>query len=135
MTTNKPKSFTACDLSAGRSEGESMTDRGLLELAAKAAGINIFDWTPGGRPTANGSWDGIWNPLANDGDALRLAVDLRIDVYPWIEDSTSSAMARNGHGFRAIEFASKNRGCKYAATRRAIVRAAAEIGKEVMRDT
>lgn len=110
-----------------------MTDRELLELAAKAAGIDIFDWTPGGHPTTSGSWDGIWNPLANDGDALRLAVDLRIDVYPWIseEDPTSSVMARNGHGFRAIEFASKNRGCRHAATRRAITRAAAEIGRSM----
>ena len=102
-----------------------MTDRELLELAAKAAGYNAF---PG---HAAQMMDSGWNPLTDDGDALRLAVDLRIDVYPWIseEDPTSSAMARNGHGFRAIEFASKNRGCRYAATRRAIVRAAAEIGR------
>ena len=104
-----------------------MTDRELLKMAARAAGYNAF---PG---HAAQMMDSGWNPLSNDGDALRLAVDLRIDVYPWIseEDPTSSAMARNGHGFRAIEFASKNRGCRYAATRRAITRAAAEIGRSM----
>lgn len=117
MTTSKPE--------------EAMTDRGLLELAAKAGGIELTGRTYGELYETADQEKRWWNPLTDDGDALRLAVDLRIDVYPWIseEDPTSSAMARNGHGFRAIEFASKNRGCRYAATRRAIVRAAAEAGR------
>lgn len=117
MTTNKP-------------EG-AVTDRELLELAARAGGIQLL-WRRGfPYRGCNGVRQAEWNPLDDDGDALRLAVGLRIDVYPWIseEDPTSSAMARNGHGFRAIEFASKNRVCRYAATRRAITRAAAEIGR------
>ena len=109
-----------------------MTDRELLEMAAKAAGYALTKGSSGYREfLCKGGVE--WNPLTDDGDALRMAVDLRIDIYPWIseEDPTSSAMARNDHGFRAIEFASKNRGCRYAATRRAITRAAAEIGRSM----
>src|SRR5690554_4811454 len=101
-------------------------------MAAKAAGYALTKGSSGYREfLCKGGVE--WNPLTDDGDALRMAVDLRIDIYPWIseEDPTSSAMARNDHGFRAIEFASKNRGCRYAATRRAITRAAAEIGRSM----
>lgn len=103
-----------------------MTDRELLELAAKAIGLTLKYNFLGSRDARQ-----PWDPLTDDGDAMRLAVALRIDVYPWIseEDPMSSAMARNDHGFRAIEFVSKNRGCRHAATRRAIVRAAAAIGE------
>ncbi len=76
-----------------------MTDRELLELAAKAAG--------------NGFVIGYWNPLTDDGDALRLAVALGL----------TARMSYNGQDYEA---ANKD---PYAATRRAIVRAAAEIGR------
>jgi hypothetical protein len=60
-----------------------MTDREYLLLAAKAAGIE-FAWNDGqcGYPAVAGTlFDGVqwlisWNPLADDGDALRLAVKL-----------------------------------------------------------
>ena len=87
-----------------------MTDRELLELAAKAAGIDVHT-----IEDADGvlHWDG-WNPLADDGDALRLAVKLNIDA------------GKPGMRLR-IDWRSWED--PYAATRRAIVRAAAEIGK------
>lgn len=89
-------------------------DRDLLEQAAKAAGIE-------------GDWDDVesairfkrrplnmdhWNPLNNDGDALRLAVRLNLHeairlAHRLVDDKTDF----------------------YAATRRSIVRAAAEIGR------
>lgn len=59
-----------------------MTDRELLELAAKAAGIDgIYDTDfdmlmlldSAVVPT-------MWNPLKSDGDALRLAVQLSINI-------------------------------------------------------
>jgi hypothetical protein len=76
-----------------------MTDRELLELAAKAAG--------------NGFVIGYWNPLADDGDALRLAV--KLNLWEAVRDGYQHADSWDSD--------------PYAATRRAIVRAAAEIGR------
>ena len=97
-------------------------DRELLELAAKAAGVKDFVFcSETGAP-----FDavGYWNPLDCDGDALRLAVNLRLYVSP------------NISGELAMVFGDKIRSYfepyspdPLAATRRAIVRAAAEIGQ------
>jgi len=67
-----------------------MTDKELLELAAKAAGINgdfvekVTDWDSqhrGGSALQIGSCSAqTWNPLTDDGDALRLAVKLKINI-------------------------------------------------------
>jgi len=92
-----------------------MTDRELLELAAKAAGIDLLDaiWHNEGfvfraprKPN--------WTPLINDGDALRLAVKLRLQI------TIAEGVPEDASSGDAVE-------C--AATRRAIVRAAAEIGR------
>ena len=93
------------------------TDRELLELAARAAGIEIVEWS-----CIEESCDAIarledmrlhkWNPLTDDGDALRLAVKLGIDI--------SEAQ---------VCYWDKVGNDPYAATRRAIVRAAAAIGE------
>ena len=53
-----------------------MTDRELLELAAKAAGIEIDPIDAQHEPQ---DWV-AWNPLTDDGDALRLAVKLKMTV-------------------------------------------------------
>ena len=52
-----------------------MTDRELLEMAAKAAGITSVGYGRNGIATGrNGPClIGYWNPLTDDGDALRLA--------------------------------------------------------------
>lgn len=104
-----------------------MTDRELLELAAKAAGKDIDlsrydeDWGFAILHMAKWKW---WNPLADDGDALRLAVKLDIDVRPSMSGKTKFRYAWiNGKSYSDVNVDS------YAATRRAIVRAAAEIGK------
>lgn len=95
-----------------------MTDRELLEWAAKAAGLTLGAWSDdygaylyrGVEPGK--SW---WNPFIDDGDALRLAVKclpfhtLRYTREDW------EKCGEDG----------------YAATRRAIVRAAAEIGRSM----
>ena len=89
-----------------------MSDKELLELAAKAAGYSCrIRTTKIGieKFYINGH---VWNPLDDDGDALRLAVKLDIDVAKV-----------------QIKFWDKHSTDPYAATRRAIVRAAAEIGK------
>lgn len=99
-----------------------MQDRELLELAAKAAGIgggwgdkieyhngavDLRDvWILGGDDFVP------WNPLTDDGDALRLAVAINRMMITYSDEDWEYC----GHD-------------GYAATRRAIVRAAAEVGK------
>jgi hypothetical protein len=97
-----------------------MTDRELLEAAAKAAGIDYYARAQsGGMLTDNGEW----NPLTDDGDALRLAVRLRLVLFLEIP--------RIGIGPRmdGPEVYVDEGENEYAATRRAIVRAAAELGR------
>ena len=118
------------------------TDRELLELAAKAAGIE-GEWMQdkdGGRPYLH-NWENgcVFDPLTDDGDALRLAVKLGLasspgnQLYTDDEDSmTAWASSDVLIGEQAIYqevYWSKSKDDPYAATRRAIVRAAAEIGK------
>jgi hypothetical protein len=106
-----------------------MTDRELLELAAKAAGMtldNLGDRVvrrePDGQPV-------YWNPLTDDGDALRLAVKLNIVI--WECDQYDRAMAEVRYGEARGEYWELVGEDKYSSTRRAITRAAAEIGKEM----
>jgi hypothetical protein len=108
-----------------------MVDQELLELAAKAAGLNVKAQSV----NADDRWIGLivgekhtrerifWNPLTDDGDALRLAVKfkLRIEINDLLGDTLVS-----GKFCYTIENHNDDR---YAATRKAIVRAAAEIGK------
>ena len=106
-----------------------MTDREMLEFAAKAAGIDTtrclqyadgaFDW-PGKA--------GRWNPLTDDGDALRLAVKIGIRVCPVTADGRNAYAA---HDRLAGGVGEPHNGDPHAATRRAIVRAAAEIGRRM----
>ena len=104
-----------------------MSDRELLELAAKAAGHSVrTDLTYEAGIVID---DGIiWNPLADDGDALRLAVKLRIVIDR--SEVKPAAFCYCDYKDQATEGFVENHGNDpYAATRRAIVRAAAGIGK------
>ena len=89
-----------------------MSDRELLEFAAKAA----EEW-PSPEPFQHVL--DRWNPLADDGDALRLAVKLELNVLPGV--------AQDGEGRIIVDKTVD----PLAATRRAIVRAAAEIGRSM----
>jgi hypothetical protein len=99
-----------------------MHDSELLKMAAKAIGVNIAQ---GPRIAIGGK---IWNPLTDDGDAFHLAAKLRMRVDfeslhagsvwgqfidDWIYGYSNDGMVE--------EIGEK--------TRRAIVIAAAEIGK------
>jgi hypothetical protein len=89
----------------------------LLELAAKAAGLSFWQ-------------ENSWNPLDDDGDALRLAVKLRIDVFFHASRVEGHVAGGRIPPVRAIEREDYGDD-PYAATRRAIVRAAAEIGRNM----
>ena len=107
-----------------------MSDRELLELAAKAAGYTVryvSDGNGGGSFYMEPSqlW---WNPLTDDGDALRLAVKLKFDIYHYPRDSEPYVSVHdeyNHFGGSSEDYGND----PAAATRRAIVHAAAEIGK------
>lgn len=111
------------------------TDRELLELAAKAAGhrINPFFYHAEAGVYVLDPIGGAdyWNPLTDDGDALRLAVKLGIHVSPDCEHETSEPEARAATPSAAHLMQEKHKGEPYAATRRAIVRAAAAIGESM----
>lgn len=100
-----------------KDNGGPASDRELLEMAAKAIGLTLRYNYLGGRD-ANQPWD----PLDDDGDALRLAVKLDISL---IGDFPQNIVVVAFDARRIIE---KYDGDQYAATRRAIVRAAAAIG-------
>lgn len=114
-----------------------MTDRELLEMAAKAAGMNVPEWE---STQGQSYWvpaHGFWNPLADDGDALRLAHKINASIqcrdgcegpghfgfFSWVE------VRIGGRPQCVKEFHAQNAGGE-AATRRAIVRAAAAIAQE-----
>jgi hypothetical protein len=104
-----------------------MTDRELLELAAKAAGIDRLDF---GRGAILASDDeghtAVWDPLKDDGDALRLAVSLVMTVRVRLQEVAVWAPG----GDEVTEPYTAEQGSRIAATRRAIVRAAAAIGRQ-----
>jgi len=110
-----------------------MTDSELIDLAAKGARINAIK-------DPNGVWRNCtrmppgfcifdaepWNPLEDDGDAMRLAVKLEMkitinqgNVQVRFKEDAPLVFVRTG-----ID--------SYEATRRAITRAAAEIGRVPM---
>ena len=110
-----------------QNEGEMMDDRELLKLAANAAGMMFIDDRESGLTIQRGHdgcpYNYAWNPLTDDGDALRLAVKLKFSLS--IEGNVS--LVHNGDGIfeeQAKDFGDDS----YAATRRAIVRAAAALG-------
>lgn len=102
-------------------------DKNLLLSAANAAGIE-YEFVMLGSTLSGGvvlkDRAGYWNPLADDGDALRLAVQLNLEVrigharpygkevqWSWVSEAVEPNDA--------------------ASTRRAIVRAAAKLGPAV----
>lgn len=120
------------------------TDKELLMLAAKAAGV-IGEYVEGYAPTDyyedqfyTGESDGVlmkqegfspcvWNPIRSDGQAMRLAVKLKLDVMTRWGESNSAVLDQDGNF--TIQADVDLDMC--AATRRAIVRAAAAIGEKL----
>ena len=117
-----------------KDNGGPASDRELLEMAAIACGEIPNSWRGN-----DAYFDGVlsrWNPLTDDGDALRLAVELHLDIrfywdgcddqYNTVEAYTHGAKkdAEEPIGF----YLRGGQIDEAAATRRAIVRAAAAIG-------
>lgn len=101
-----------------------MSDGELLELAAKAAGFEVFVAKGGGSWINNGAkiWP-HWNPLEDDGDALRLALKLSIGLS--FDSDCDSVIAGLDLGLTVVAVEPLDD----TGARRSIVRAAAEIGR------
>ena len=115
-----------------------MTDKELLELAAKAAGLTNLTYCPAWKCMAEFDidkqggyfkWDTYWNPLVRDSDALQLGILCKLNI----KHGTSPSGAKNGlisceQGF-SEEFTDVLGQDPLITIRRAIVQVAAEIGK------
>lgn len=106
-----------------------MNDRELLALAAKAVGIKLRWWdnSRNGFRVCNDTGSVCkrlhWNPIADDRDALRLANKLSIDIlHNWESVTAQWELGK----FCREKCTDETRD---EATRSAITRAAAEIGK------
>jgi hypothetical protein len=113
------------------------TDKELTALAAKAAGLTV-EWSESwgcfqrdARPVSPGYSEWLlWRPLSDDGDALRLAVKLGLEVYEGSSDGTAQAWVGWFAPNKRTRYLCEPHGSDpYAAARRAIVRAAAEVAK------
>lgn len=94
-------------------------DRALLELAARAAGINWQDWTRMCGSPRYEVWPYDWNPILDDGDNRRLQISLNLGLVPL-----------EGGGWDCIEYGREE--IVLASDfdpNRAVVRAAAELGR------
>ena len=113
-----------------------MTDRALLEDAAKASGLDVrweldpaMPFQPRWQAMIKCGWTGQpgereWNPLTDDGDALRLMVATGLCVH--VEEY---------HVF--VDGTLIEEDCRtdpYVATRRAIVRAAAAVWEQMQKE-
>lgn len=107
------------------------SDRELLELAAKAAGIDVLHIAADGQLLIDyhGVGTRVWNPLIRDDDALRLAVKLYLSIQfgYCVEDSPVVSVYEQGSIVPRVQIGMAPD--FLAATRRAIVRAAAAIAK------
>lgn len=118
--------------------------REMLEMAAMAAGVRYDPELSRPHPTSGAFW-GLWllydreptehdrrhwNPLTDDGDALRMAVKLNLFLVPlsFLRPDAHEIVVGVADWDGARE---KANGDPYAATRLAITRAAAEIGRQM----
>lgn len=121
-----------------------MEDRELIELSAKAAGFNFrwfrvkqwknmkgkigpYRYLTGTVDVYGSHHTKPWNPLTDDGDALRLAVSLNIHIRLWVYACEAQWECES----TGLIHASDCGGDVCAATRRAITMMAAKIVKEM----
>lgn len=108
-----------------------MNDRELLELAAKAAGLNYTwceFWETMARPLKDGSgWNHrfVWNPMRDDAAAFRLAMQLQMTL----ELGHKGCIVKMWGWPEVSEMCHQDSSDNPECTRRAIVRAAAQIGE------
>jgi hypothetical protein len=117
-----------------------MTDRELLELAAKAAGLDSL-WVEAYRNLNGDAKPGIWSPPIDSGDALRLAARLRMQFghrpgpgAHGLGKHIVEVCGNYGPQLFVSEVAYDDESQEALAVRQAILRTAAEIGKACRRN-
>ena len=114
----------------------NIQDRTLLEDSARAAGYVVLASVAGSTDKfwKGADWglriepmDWVWNPLTDDGDALRLVVTLKMDVDCAGDEGVEVIEWEISRTHAFEPFGSD----PYAATRLAITRCAAEIGRNM----
>ena len=117
-----------------------MNDRELLELAAKAAGIHICNtWLSDEGRAWSSIWvkdeagidsTRLWNPLGDCRAAFRLAVQLHMSVDTFVGGcEVGYDDMKGGQGYLRQDDGPSGDMDDFEVTRRAIVRAAAEMGR------
>ena len=107
-----------------------MKNKKLIKLAGKAIGVKVKFAEDGYPFFYDETFYHFWNPLEDDGDALRLALALDISVCVYHDCSQPKPWLRveDSEGNWVFVDPDKFGKCKFSATRRAIVEAAAFIG-------
>jgi len=108
------------------SQARTLSDKALLVLAAKAAGIKLIPYE--NAPLIDDEGETYWNPLTDDGDALRLAVKLEL-IVEYRRRTNACFVYHYATELEVVERTQNYDTC--AATRRAIVRAAALVGAQM----
>ena len=113
-----------------------MSDKELLELAAKAAGFTNLSYCPAWKCMAEYDaarecyrWETYWNPLRHYGHVLYLVVLLGLDITHGITPAGAKVVMVSCEEKFSGWFEEETTQDPLAAICRAIVRAAAEIGK------
>jgi hypothetical protein len=109
-------------------------DRELLKLAAKAAGYYFHGLRIGkdylncyvSKTGDSDDWF-VWSPLTDDGDALRLAVKLGLQLRRHYYEGEYFVDSMLQWRVGGVTYSEPIASDPYAATRRAIVRAAAAL--------
>ncbi|MHA6574542.1 hypothetical protein [Pseudomonas yamanorum] len=106
-------------------------DIDLLEFAGKAAGVKVV-WTQAGVPR-DGVFDQSWNPLEDDGDALRLVVKLGMNIVSGVVSCRVAHLQDVIVERYPVDGTSRlpSMATAMPAIRRAIVNVAAQIGKNM----
>ena len=100
----------------------SKTDKELLELAAKAAGQHVYQYSEHSGVQMHG---GRWNPLHSNSDAFGLLANLKLDLE-YHDARVYCTGVYPVQNYQLFEWHSEN---KERATRWAITNAAASIGE------
>ena len=97
-----------------------MTDKEMVELAAKAARLPECGWMGPAFVYVKNNEFVDWNPLEDDGDAFRLSATMEFDLN--LGQCGTIVYMKRGHTVEEYDEADYMR-----AARRAIVRAAAKL--------